>query len=176
MENQFTQQTTMQEVETHYPFARSLLHSKFHVGGCASCGYEANETIEQVSQKHKKDGSAMLEALNQGWLDMQKAEITVDQFAEMKMRKAKMLIIDVREDWEYELANIPNSYLLTETNFEETVESAKKVECVIVVCHHGLRSMNATLYLRENGVTNARSLQGGIDLYSSKIDPSIPRY
>lgn len=50
------------------------------------------------------------------------------------------------------------------------------MECVVVVCHHGLRSMNATLYLRENGVRNARSLSGGIDAYSSKLDNSIPKY
>ncbi|KAB8031748.1 rhodanese-like domain-containing protein [Fluviispira multicolorata] len=176
MEIQFSKQSSMQEVETHYPFARALLHSKFHVGGCASCGYEPTETIEEVATKHKKDGIAMIEALNQGLLDMQKAEITVEEFANMYKRNAKILIIDVREEWEFEIAKIPNSTLLTEENFEMTCENSKKVECVVVVCHHGLRSMNATLYLRENGVTNARSLQGGIDLYSSKIDASIPRY
>jgi hypothetical protein len=49
MENIFILSSTMKEVEARFPFARSLLHSKFHVGGCASCGYEPNETIEQVA-------------------------------------------------------------------------------------------------------------------------------
>lgn len=173
---EFTLNSTMKEVETQFPFARSLLHSKFHVGGCASCGYEAQETIAQVALKHKKDAQGMLTALNDGLGDMQKSEITVQEFAAMQARQAKLLILDVREDWEFELARIPASLLLTEKNFSENVEKSKTVECVVVVCHHGLRSMNATLYLRENGILNARSLQGGIEAYSLKIDNSIPRY
>ncbi|MGY3803769.1 rhodanese-like domain-containing protein [Pigmentibacter ruber] len=173
---EFTLETTMKEVETQFPFARSLLHSKFHVGGCATCGYEPQETITQVAGKHKKDAELMLQALNLGLQDMQKSEITVQELAELKNRNAKILILDVREEWEYEIAHLPNSILLTEKNFSENVEKSKNVECVIVVCHHGLRSMNATLYLKDNGILNARSLQGGIEAYSIKIDNSIPRY
>ena len=100
----------------------------------------------------------------------------INEFANLQKRKAKLLIVDVREDWEFEMAHLPQSILLTEKNFDQTVIHSKNVECVVVVCHHGLRSMNATLYFRENGIVNARSLQGGIDAYSSKIDNSIPRY
>ncbi len=118
----------------------------------------------------------MLQTLNEDLQDMQKSEITVEEFREMQNRNAKLLILDVREDWEFDLARIPNSVLLTEKNFSENVDRSKNVECVVVVCHHGLRSMNATLYLRDNGILNARSLQGGIEAYSAKIDNSIPRY
>lgn len=176
METVFNLLSTMKEVETHFPFARSLLHSKFHVGGCANCGYESNETIQQVATKHSKDALAMVTALNEGIEDMQKSEMTVPEFAELQKRNAKTLIVDVREDWEFEIAHIPNSILLTEKNFEQTVAQSKNVECVVVVCHHGLRSMNAVLYLRENGVANAKSLQGGVDAYSVQLDNSIPRY
>lgn len=176
MEIVFNLLSTMKEVETRFPFARSLLHSKFHVGGCASCGYEANETIEQVAIKHSKNAQAMVVTLNEGVEDMKKSEITIQEFSDLQKRNAKLLIVDVREDWEFEMARIPNSILLTEKNFEQTVADSKNVECVIVVCHHGLRSMNATLYLRENGIVNAKNLQGGVDAYSAKLDNSIPRY
>ena len=176
MEIIFNLTSTMKEVETCFPFARSLLHSKFHVGGCANCGYELNETIEQVAAKHSKDAHAMVMVLNEGVEDMQKSEITVEELSNLLKRNAKILIIDVREDWEFEIARIPNSILLTEKNFEQTVALSKNVECVVVVCHHGLRSMNATLYLRENGIANAKNLQGGVDAYSAKLDNSIPRY
>ncbi len=176
MEIVFNLLSTMKEVETLFPFARSLLHSKFHVGGCANCGYDSNETIEQVASKHSKDAHAMVTALNEGIEDMQKSEITIQEFSDLQKRNAKILIVDVREDWEFELARIPNSILLAEKNFEQTVAHSKNVECVVVVCHHGLRSMNATLYLRENGVANAKNLQGGVDAYSVKLDNSVPRY
>lgn len=176
METVFSLLSTMKEVESLFPFARSLLHSKFHLGGCANCGYEPNETIEQVAAKHSKDAQAMVTTLNDGIADMQKSEITIEEFSDLQKRNAKILIVDVREDWEFELARIPNSILLAEKNFGQTVAHSKNVECVIVVCHHGLRSMNATLYLRENGIANAKSLQGGVDAYSAKLDNSVPRY
>lgn len=168
--------STMREVEVNFPFLRSLLFSKFHVGGCSTCGYEPTETIEQVAIKHSKDAQAMLNALNEGVVDMLKSEITIQEFDELRKRNAKILIVDVRENWEFEIAHIPESILLTENNFEKIIADSKNMESVIVVCHHGLRSMNATLYLRENGVLNAKSLQGGIDAYSIKIDNKIPRY
>ena len=72
--------SSMKEVEVQFPFARSMLHSKFHVGGCANCGYESNETIEQVALKHSKDANAMLEALNEGIENMHKSENRKQQF------------------------------------------------------------------------------------------------
>ncbi|MEM9018801.1 MAG: rhodanese-like domain-containing protein, partial [Verrucomicrobiota bacterium] len=47
---------------------------------------------------------------------------------------------------------------------------------LIVYCHHGMRSLHATNYLREQGASKTWSLAGGIDLWSSQIDPDIPRY
>ena len=122
METVFSLTSTMKEAEARFPFARSLLHSKFHVGGCASCGYESPETIEQVAAKHAKDALAMVQTLNEGIEDMQKSEITISEFSEMQKRNAKTFILDVREDWEYEIAHIPNSTVLTEKNFELSVE------------------------------------------------------
>jgi rhodanese-related sulfurtransferase len=176
MEIVFNLLSTMKEVETRFPFARSLLHKKFHVGGCANCGYESNETIGEVAAKHSKDVQAMVIALNEGVEDMMKSEITVEEFSDLQQRNAKILIVDVREEWEFEIARIPNSILLTEKNFKQTVDLSKNMDCVVVVCHHGLRSLNATLYLRENGISNAKNLKGGVDAYSAKLDNSILRY
>lgn len=91
MEIKFDLSSTMKEVETSFPFARSLLHSKFHVGGCASCGYEPSETIELVAKKHAKDGQAMVNALNEGIQDMQKSEITLEEYSELKKEMLKFL-------------------------------------------------------------------------------------
>ena len=46
----------------------------------------------------------------------------------------------------------------------------------MVYCHVGVRSTNAVAVLRKAGFTNVRNLQGGIDLWSREIDPSMPRY
>ena len=47
---------------------------------------------------------------------------------------------------------------------------------VICYCHHGMRSMDVAVWLRGQGVAHAKSLAGGIDRWSTEIDPSVPRY
>jgi rhodanese-related sulfurtransferase len=47
---------------------------------------------------------------------------------------------------------------------------------IVVLCHHGARSLSVTMWLREQGFEKAQSLAGGIDHWSRVIDPSVPRY
>ena len=47
---------------------------------------------------------------------------------------------------------------------------------IIVFCHHGARSAQVATYLLRNGYSRVRNLAGGIDAWSSLVDPSIPRY
>jgi rhodanese-related sulfurtransferase len=176
---EFTLNTPMKEVETRFPFSKSLLHAKFHVGGCAACGYEPNETIAEVATKHSKDAESMVEALNEGLGEMNSCEISVQSLASIinsPKRTAKLLILDVREPWEYDVVHLPGSTLLTSENMAETLEAAKETPHVVVICHHGLRSLNATLFFRQNGVAQALSLRGGIDLYAVEIDSTLQRY
>jgi rhodanese-related sulfurtransferase len=103
-------------------------------------------------------------------------EISLDEFKSLLADLGSLLILDVREPWEYKIAHIPGSLLLSQENFKETLEKARFVTHVVVVCHHGFRSLQATQHLHEEGLTHVRSLQGGIDAYSLFLDPLIPRY
>jgi rhodanese-related sulfurtransferase len=176
--NGFNHHSTMAQVETAYPFARALLHSKFHVGGCASCGFEPNETISEVAQKHGKDADAMVEVLNTGLKDMQESEVDPTTVARMlESSPNDVLLVDVREPWEYEICRLSeNALLLNEKSMPIIFEKGAKAKEVVVYCHHGVRSLNAALYMRQNGLPHARSLRGGIDQYSKTANPSIPRY
>jgi rhodanese-related sulfurtransferase len=49
-------------------------------------------------------------------------------------------------------------------------------EHIVVYCHHGVRSMNVTSWLRQQGFEKAQSLAGGIDRWAREIDPTIPKY
>lgn len=173
---EFNLQSTMKDVEKNLPFARALLHAKFHVGGCATCGYEPDETISEVAHKHSKSAAEMLIALNNGLSDMQTAEI--EPVAASKLiAEPDVLIVDVREAWEHELCKLnEKSILLTEKTMPLIFEKAAAARAVILYCHHGMRSFNAALYMRQNGIQNALSLRGGIDRFAQIVDPSIPRY
>ena len=47
---------------------------------------------------------------------------------------------------------------------------------VIVYCHHGMRSLHVSHWLRRQGFTRAQSMAGGIDAWSQEIDPGVSRY
>jgi rhodanese-related sulfurtransferase len=92
------------------------------------------------------------------------------------MKEGKVTLIDVRTPGEYEIARIEGCRLVDETLAKEIVETWPKDTPIITVCHHGVRSLNAAVYLRQQGLTQTRSMSGGIDLWSMSVDPAIPRY
>jgi rhodanese-related sulfurtransferase len=97
--------------------------------------------------------------------------------AALLVREGKTRFIDVREPWEYATARIEPSTLIPmgEISARANLEIDPD-EHVTIVCHHGQRSMSVTAWLRNQGFENAQSLRGGIDAWSSEVDPSIPRY
>jgi rhodanese-related sulfurtransferase len=86
-------------------------------------------------------------------------------------------LLDVRESWEFATAHIPGSILMPMGEVPGRAhQELDPEEPVIVLCHAGVRSMNVTVWLREQGFEKARSLRGGIDAWSREIDPTVPRY
>ena len=88
-------------------------------------------------------------------------------------------LIDCREEDEFALCRIDEGELFPLSRFAELspgLLDPTDNRPVIVYCHHGMRSMHATLFLREKGKEQTWSLAGGIDLWSTEIDPQMPRY
>jgi rhodanese-related sulfurtransferase len=92
-------------------------------------------------------------------------------------REGKARLIDVREPWEFATVRIDGSVLIPmgELRNRSRLEFGPE-ERLIVVCHHGIRSMSATTWLREQGFERAQSLRGGLDAWSKEVDPSVGRY
>jgi molybdopterin/thiamine biosynthesis adenylyltransferase/rhodanese-related sulfurtransferase len=84
-------------------------------------------------------------------------------------------LVDVREPWEAALASLPGSMLLPLGSLEESVAAIDRSRPVVVYCHGGTRSASAVAILKTAGIP-ARSLDGGIDAWSRRIDPTVPRY
>ena len=105
-------------------------------------------------------------------------EIAPQQLAEKLRRGEPIWLLDVRHDWEHQLARLPDQAVIPlhelSTRLEEVQpEPGAQVVCY---CHHGVRSLSAAAILREAGFAQAVSLAGGIDLWSRIVDPSVPRY
>jgi len=90
------------------------------------------------------------------------------------------MLIDCREVDEYALVKIDGSQLYPLSIFASLVEQElshePKSKEIIIYCHHGIRSLNATYYLKDQGFTNVKSMQGGIDYWSIYVDQEKKRY
>jgi adenylyltransferase/sulfurtransferase len=89
---------------------------------------------------------------------------------------AKVLVVDVREPWEHQIASIEGTTLVPLNSLPANLKMFEGAEEVVIFCHHGMRSLNAAAWLRSQGVDGARSLTGGIERWSAEIDPKVPRY
>lgn len=87
------------------------------------------------------------------------------------------ILLDIREPWEFEEARIEDSLLMPMGEVRARADQELSREArIIAICHHGVRSMSIAAWLREQGFEGAQSLRGGIDAWSTEIDPSIPKY
>ncbi len=89
------------------------------------------------------------------------------------------ILIDVREPEEFALSRIDGARLIPMQCVPaelQRIEGMADEAALMVICHHGVRSLQVVSWLREHGVENCFSLAGGIDRWSREIDPSVPRY
>lgn len=107
---------------------------------------------------------------------MSELEITVSELQRRKKAGDSILLIDVREPWEYETCRIEGAQLIPMRAIPANLQQLDVDLDVICYCHHGQRSLDVAAWLRAQGVESAQSLAGGIDRWSLEIDPSIPRY
>ena len=102
-------------------------------------------------------------------------EISVQELKEKEDKGEDFQLIDVREDFEYEMSNlggllIPLGGILIES------EKIDKTKPVVIMCRSGKRSAVAIMQLEKKGFTNLSNLQGGILAWAEDIDPTITVY
>src|SRR5262245_25220331 len=166
---------TMQQVTTVFPSAQRALFQKYHVGGCSSCGFQPTDTLGQVAINHGLDVNELVAHIHRSQEMEKDLEITTSETAEL-LKQGKIKLLDVRTPEEYAIASIPGSLLVDQSLAQEIMQSWEKDSALVMMCHHGMRSLDAAAYLRGHGFTNTRSMSGGIDAWSLQIDSSIPRY
>ena len=86
-------------------------------------------------------------------------------------------LLDVREPWEFETAKIAGAKLIPMGDVPSRAhQELDPDEHIVVMCHHGVRSMNVTVWLRQQGFDKAQSMRGGIDAWSRQVDEKVPKY
>lgn len=165
----------MERVLQVFPSAQRALFQKYHVGGCSSCGFHPADSLATVAMNHGLDVNEVIEHIQRSQEMEKDLEITARETAEL-LKEGKVKLLDVRTPQEFATASVPGSLLVDQALAQEIVQSWPKDTLIITMCHHGIRSLDAAAYLRGHGFVNAKSVAGGIEVWSLEVDTSIPRY
>ena len=103
-------------------------------------------------------------------------EIAAAELRDAQARNPRLLLLDVREPHEWEIAHIEGARLIPLSELPERLGELDGHAEIVTHCHHGTRSIRALEILKAAGFAKVRSLKGGIDAWSATVDPSIPRY
>jgi len=90
--------------------------------------------------------------------------------------RAKPVLLDVREPWEFQLCRIPGSVSMPMRGIPARYHELKKDAEIVMVCHHGARSFQAGMFLEQMGFTGIINLYGGVAAWARDVDPGMPTY
>ena len=85
------------------------------------------------------------------------------------------VLLDVREPWEYEICHIDNSLHISMAQVPSRLNELDPDNEIVVVCHHGMRSMQVAGFLESQGY-KVSNLTGGIDAWATAVDGTMQKY
>src|SRR5258707_15685751 len=98
-------------------------------------------------------------------------EITPEEVRTKLDQGEEFILLDVSEPWECETASMAGTKLIPMGDVRSRAHQELDPEDhIVVICHHGVRSMNVGAWLRQEGFGKAQSMEGGIDAWSRRVD------
>ncbi len=186
--------TTMGEILSAYPSAKLELFRRYHVGGCAACGYQLADTLEQVCCEHdisdplekvieyirnSREVEANLQILPTALVatikpaDKPRApDVQSPELAEELRRTDGLHLIDARTREEWEQDHLPGAQLLTTELKFEMLDSLSKDTPIVFYSNTGRRGLETASYFVAYGFTNVRNLAGGLVAWTAAWEAS----
>lgn len=94
----------------------------------------------------------------------------------LRQDPARVRIIDVREPHELAICQLDGAEHIPMRRIPEHLGELPRDQHLLILCHHGGRSLHVTRYLRQQGFTGVSNIAGGIDAWATEVDPSLARY
>ncbi len=136
---------------------------------CPVCG--EHPTITELIDYERFCGISPEENLGEEW------EITPKELAAKLNQDGKSLVLlDVREPVEWEIARLPNAKLIPRGELPARLNELNTADEMVVYCKTGARSAMAVQFLKQVGFRKLKNLRGGIDAWARQVDPSMPQY
>ena len=167
----------MRDVLHAFPGAQRALFRKFHIGGCSSCAFSPDETLEQLCARN--GGLSVQEVITELQRSHEAdAEILISPLELDQLRKAdpELRLLDVRSREEFNAVRIDGSVLMTQPVTQEMLAKWPRERAFVVVDHQGRHGLDAAAYFMGHGFNSVRCLQGGIDAWAQWVDRTMRRY
>ena len=170
-------QITMKELLERYPGAQRALFRRYHIGGCASCGFSPDETLAGVCARNESlDVAEVTEHILASDAADRAMQIEARELSERLAAGETIHLLDIRTREEFDSVKLPGAQLFTQEFMQEILANWARTDLLVIYDHQGTRSMDAAAYFQGHGFEKIKSLRGGIDAWSAEVDPTLPRY
>ena len=167
----------MREVLNDFPGAQRTLFRRYHIGGCSSCAFQPDETLEDLCRRNNNlDVAEVLENIQASHEEDTRILISPAELHELLQTDPSTRLVDVRSREEFEATHIEGSVLLAQPVMLEIMGKWDPKKTFVIVDHQGKQALDAAAYFLGHGFPHVRCLQGGIDAWSREMDASVRRY
>jgi len=177
MTNAIGYHSTMREVLEVYPGAQRALFRRYHIGGCSSCAFQPEETLEQVCARNGNlPVDEVLSDIQSSHEQDARILIEPRELVEWLKQDASIRLVDVRSREEFEAVHLEGSVLLSQPVMREIMGEGTNSRPLVIIDHQGKQALDAAAYFVGHGLQNVRCLRGGLDAWAQEIDPKMRRY
>ena len=157
---------------SNWPTISQLYINREFIGGCdiveeLSSNGELADVLKQAYPERK---------FNTPKPTAEVQEISPTEASEMLKQNPSIKFLDVRTTEERDIACIENSLMLDDQLAQEILDSWNKESPMMLICHNGVRSLQAGQYFTSQGFQQVYHVSDGIDGWSVNFDPSVTRY
>jgi rhodanese-related sulfurtransferase len=167
----------MREVLLAFPGAQRALFRKYHIGGCSSCGFQAEETLEELCRRNNNlDPEEVLTHIRQSHEEDARMWVEPTVLKLWLQESADTCLVDIRSREEFNAASITGALFLSQNVMQEMMGRWPRDRRIVIVDHMGKGALDAAAYFLGHGFTAVHGLRGGIDAWAREVDSQVPRY
>ncbi|CAN5457786.1 hypothetical protein BH20VER3_BH20VER3_11850 [soil metagenome] len=168
---------TMRELLEQYPGGQRALFRRYHIGGCASCGFSPDETLAAVCARNENlDTEEVTEHILASDAADRAMQIEPSELSARLAAGETTNLLDIRTREEFDAVKLPGARLFTQEFMQEILAKWSRTDLLVIYDQEGARSMDAAAFFQGHGFERIKSLRGGSDAWSVEVDPKLPRY
>ena len=175
IEGPFNAELSMESANQIFPDVHNILFKEFHIG-LPMTPYGKNDNLASVCKANGKNLQEVINCLNKVYSEKNISIMTCEELKQKIDCDNKPVLLDIRESWERDISKIEGSHIINSENNEHVLGTFEKGREIVLIDWKQDRSPSFQKWLTQKGFTNIKCLEGGIDLWSEKIDTRLNRY